>query len=55
MKTNYHGIKVSYLQDQTIGNCIDLGFGTEKIKFILNHMIENQIEYLGKSKLEAYR
>lgn len=51
----FQGILISYDEDQTVGNCIDLGYGTEKIKAILNIMRSESIDYLSKRKLEQYR
>lgn len=51
----FQGMIISYSEDQTIGNCIDLGFGTEKAKLIIADMRENGISYLSHRKLEKYR
>jgi hypothetical protein len=56
MKTlNYNGIEISFYQNQTIGNCIDLGFGFEKIKSIILEMKSKGLDYLNKKELNKYR
>lgn len=52
---NYNGMLISYNESQTVGNCIDLGFGTEKTKTILNKMRNNGVDYLSRRSLEKYR
>ena len=52
---NYNGMFISYDENQTVGNCIDLGFGTELTKQIILEMRENNTSYLSKRKLEKYR
>jgi len=32
---DFNGMLISYDESQTVGNCIDLGFGTEKTKAII--------------------
>lgn len=46
---------ISYDESQTVGNCIDLGFGSEKAKLIIADMRENGIDYLSRKALEKYR
>ena len=52
---NYNGMFISYDESQTVGNCIDLGFGTELTKQIILEMRKKNISYLSKRKLEKYR
>jgi hypothetical protein len=56
MKTiNYNGMMITFNENQTVGNCIDLGFSTEKTKEIIEDLREKGIDYLNKRKLESYR
>ncbi len=54
-KLSYNGIEISFYQNQTIGNCIDLGFGSEKIKSIISEMKSKGLDYLSKKELNKYR
>lgn len=53
---NYQGMNISFYENQTVGNCIDLGFSTEKTKNIIIQAREKGMdEYLSKRKLESFR
>lgn len=52
---DYLGLMISYNESQTVGNCIDLGFGSEKIKSIISLMRLVNADYLSKKDLEQYR
>jgi hypothetical protein len=56
MKTiNYNGMQITFNESQTVGNCIDLGFSTEKTKEIIEDLRLNGLDYISKRKLEKYR
>jgi tRNA(Met) C34 N-acetyltransferase TmcA len=52
---NYLNIEISFYENQTIGNCIDLGYGSELIKEIILKMRENNLDYLSKKELTKFR
>lgn len=52
---DYQGMIINYHEDQTVGNCMDLGFGTEKSKKIIDIMRERGINYMSRKSLEKYR
>ena len=52
---NYQGMMITYDEDQTVSNCITLGFSTEKTKDILVKMRGMGFAYLSKNRLENYR
>ena len=52
---NYLKMEISFYENQTIGNCIDLGFGTELIKEIILEMRSNNLDYLSKRELAKFR
>jgi hypothetical protein len=52
---NYLNIEISFYENQTIGNCIDLGYGSELIKEIILEMREKNLDYLSKKKLTKFR
>lgn len=52
---NYLKMEISFYENQTIGNCIDLGFGTELIKEIILEMRSNNLDYLSKKQLTKFR
>ena len=51
----YLKMEISFYENQTIGNCIDLGFGTELIKEIILEMRSNNLDYLSKRELTKFR
>ena len=51
---NYLKMEISFYENQTIGNCIDLGFGTELIKEIILKMRSNNLDYLSKRELAKF-
>ena len=51
----YLKMEISFYENQTIGNCIDLGFGTELIKEIILKMRSNNLDYLSKRELTKFR
>ena len=53
--TTYFELELTNDENDTVSNCIGLGFGTEKTKSILLEMRKNNIPYLGYRKLEFYR
>jgi hypothetical protein len=56
MKTiDFNGRLITFNESQTVGNCIDLGFSTEKTKEVIEDLRLKGVDYLGKRKLEAYR
>lgn len=52
---DFQGLLINYYEDQTMANCIDLGFGTDKSKKIIEIMREKNIEYMSRKVLENYR
>ena len=50
----YLKMEISFYENQTIGNCIDLGFGTELIKEIILEMRSNNLDYLSKRELAKF-
>ena len=50
----YLKMEISFYENQTIGNCIDLGYGSELIKEIILEMRNNKIEYLSKRELAKF-
>lgn len=52
--TTFKNIEINFYQSQTIGNCIDLGFSTEKTKEIILKMKSLNIDYLTKEELHNF-
>jgi len=51
----FNGILISHDESMTVGNCIDLGFGTEKTRKIIEIMRSYGLHYLTRKELEMYR
>ena len=51
----YFTLTLSYNEDQTVSNCIDLGFGTKKTIEIIKDMRLKGVDYLNHKQLEIYR
>ena len=53
--TTYFSLELNYDEDQTVSNCIDSGFGTDKTIEIIKDMRLKGIEYLSTKELNDYR
>jgi len=53
--TNYLGMMITELESQTVGNCIDFGFSTEKTKSIIEKMRAENIDYLGRKEISKLK
>ena len=51
----YFTLTLSYNEDQTVSNCIDLGFGTKKTIEIIKDMRLKGVDYLNHKQLNTYR
>jgi hypothetical protein len=51
----YFTLTLSYNEDQTVSNCIDLGFSTKKTIEIIKDMRLKGVDYLNHKQLNTYR
>ena len=51
----YFTLTLTYDEDQTVSNCIDLGFGSQRTIEIIKDMRLKGVDYLNHKQLNTYR